>query len=353
MAEETAGERTEKATPRRREKAREKGQVARSQEVNSFFVVLAGTVALAATMTHFRDVLGRNAGYLLGQAHFLGPENLFGVRYLLAGNVEAMFVSMAPLAGMVLVAGLVASLMQVGLKLTPSAMAFQWSRLDPIKGAKRFVQKKTFLELLKNLLKVGVISLLAWLVIRSLMPSLAGTAVLELPGILAVAREGFLKLMLVLLGFLAILAVLDWVLQKHQHEEELKMSRQEVKEELKEFEGDPQIKARIRGLQMEAARRRMLADVPRADVVVTNPTHLAVALKYESGRPAPLVVAKGADHLAKKIRETARSARVPVIENKPVARQLYAEVEIGSPIPESLYQAVAEILAYVYRLRKS
>ncbi len=353
MAEETAGERTEKATPRRREKAREKGQVARSQEVNSFFVVLAGTAALATTMTHFHDVLGRNTGYLLGQAHFLGPENLFGVRYLLAGNVEAMLLAMAPLAGLVLLAGLGASLMQVGLRLTPSAMAFQWSRLDPIKGSKRFVQKKTFLELLKNLLKVGMISLLAWLVIRSLMPSLCGTAALELPGILDVAQEGFLRLMLVLLGFLAILAILDWVLQKHQHEEELKMSLQEVKQEHKEFEGDPQIKARIRGLQMEAARRRMLADVPRADVVITNPTHLAVALKYEAGKPAPVVLAKGADHLAGKIRETARAARVPVIENKPVARQLYAEVEIGSSIPESLYQAVAEILAYVYRLRKS
>jgi len=264
-----------------------------------------------------------------------------------------MLLAMAPLAGLVLLAGLGASLMQVGLRLTPSAMGFQWSRLDPIKGAKRFVQKKTFLELLKNLLKVGMISLLAWLVIRSLMPALASTAVLELPGILAVAQEGFLKLMLVLLGFLAILAVLDWVLQKHQHEEELKMSLQEVKQEHKEFEGDPQIKARIRGLQMEAARRRMLSDVPRADVVVTNPTHLAVALKYEAGKPAPVVLAKGADHLAGKIREAARTARVPVIENKPVARQLYAEVEIGSSIPESLYQAVAEILAYVYRLRKS
>ncbi len=353
MAEETAGERTEKATPRRREKAREKGQVARSQEVNSFFVVLAGVAALIVSVGHVHEVLSRNTGYLLQQAHYLGPENLFGVRYLLAGNVKAILLALAPLAGLVLVAGLGANLLQVGLKLTPSALNFQWSRMDPLKGAKRFFQKKTFLELLKNLLKVGVISLLAWLVIRSLLPELSSSATLDLGGIMALAGDGFVRLMLVLLGFLALLAILDWVLQKQQYEEELKMSKQEVKEEHKEFEGDPQIKARIRGLQMEAARKRMLADVPKADVVVTNPTHLAVALKYESGKPAPLVVAKGADHLAGKIRETARQARVPVIENKAVARSLYAEVEIGDPIPESLYQAVAEILAYVYRLRKA
>jgi len=353
MAEETAGERTEKATPRRREKAREKGQVARSQEVNSFFVLLAGTGVLVAMASHFQDVLGRNTGYLLEQAHFLGPENLFGVRYLLTGNLTAILWALAPLAGLVLLAGLGANLMQVGVKLTPAAMNFQWSRLDPIKGSKRFFQKKTFLELLKNVLKVGMISLLAWLVIRGLMPRLAATATLDLAGILGVAHDGFLRLMLVLLAFMAVLAVLDWVLQKQQFEQELKMSRQEVKEELKEFEGDPQIKARIRGLQMEAARRRMLADVPRADVVVTNPTHFAVALKYEPGKPAPVVLAKGADFLAHKIREVARQSRVPVIENKPVARALYAEVEIGQIIPERLYQAVAEILAYVYRLRKA
>jgi flagellar biosynthetic protein FlhB len=353
MAEDTAGERTEKATAKRREKAREKGQVAKSQEVNSFFVLLFGTAVLVVLAGHFREILGRNTQYLLGQAHFLGPENFFGVRYLLTGNLTALLTALAPLAGVVLVAGLVANIMQVGLKLTPGAMNFQWGRLDPIKGSKRFFQKKTFLELLKNLLKVGMISLLAALVIRSLMPSLAGTATLPLVSILTVAEDGFVRLMAVLLAFMAILAILDWVLQKHQYEEELKMSKQEVKEELKEFEGDPQIKARIRGLQIEAARKRMLADVPRADVVITNPTHFAVALKYEAGHAAPVVLAKGADHLAQKIREVARDSRVPIIENKPVARALYAEVEIGRPIPESLYQVVAEILAYVYRLKKA
>jgi len=190
-------------------------------------------------------------------------------------------------------------------------------------------------------------------VIRHLLPEVNATSVLPLPAILDVARDGYIKLMAVLLGFLILLAIVDWAFQKQQYESELKMSLHEVKREHKEFEGDPQIKARIRALQYEASRRRMLAEVPRADVVITNPTHYAVALKYEAGTAAPVVVAKGADFLAQKIREAAREARVPLVENRAVARALYATVEVGRPIPESLYQAVAEILAYVYRLRKA
>ncbi len=302
---------------------------------------------------HFTEVLARNTSYLLGQAHFLAPSNLFGVQYLLDGNVKAFFWTLAPLSGLILVAAVGANIMQVGLKVTPQAMAFQWSRLNPISGAKKFFQKRTFFDLLKNVAKVGLISLLAGLVIRSEMTDLNALSLLPIPGIVDLARGGFLKLMIVLLSFLALLAVVDWFFQRHQHAEELKMSRQEVKEEYKEFEGDPQIKARIRAIQIEASRRRMLTDVPRADVVITNPTHFAVALKYEPGKAAPVVLAKGADFLAKKIREVARESRVPVVENKPVARALYAEVEVGHPIPENLYQIVAEILAYVYRLRKA
>lgn len=353
MAEETAGERTEKATPRRHEKAREKGQVARSQEVNSFFVLLAGAVMLVGTSGYMLSRLGRETSYLLGQAHFLGPESLRGFAYLLSGGGMSFLLTLAPLACFILLAGVVANILQVGLKLTPSAMAFQWSRMNPVSGVKKFFQKRAFFDLLKNLLKVGMISFLSLLVVRSMMPDISASSVLPLPMILDLARSGYIKLMGVLLAFLALLALVDWIFQKQQHESELKMSRQEVKQEHKEFEGDPQIKARVRALQYEAARRRMMAEVRRADVVVTNPTHYAVALKYESGQAAPVVVAKGADLLAEKIRETARRARVPIVENKTVARALYALVDIGRPIPESLYQAVAEILAYVYRLKKA
>ncbi|MBD3221096.1 flagellar biosynthesis protein FlhB [bacterium] len=353
MAEETAGERTESATPRRREKAREKGQVARSQEVNSFFVLLTGAAVLVVLSPFVLDQLRLASHYLLGQAHFLAPHDLFGVHYLLQGNLEVLLVVLLPVAGIIMIAGMAASIVQVGLKLTPSAMEFKLNRLDPVAGSKRFFQKKTFHELVKNVVKITAISLLAWAVIHWTWPELTRCSVLPLPAILDTARGGYVKLMAVLLAFLAILAVVDWIFQKQQYEKELKMSKQEVKQEYKEIEGDPQIKARIRAQQMEMARKRMLADVPRADVVITNPTHLAVALKYETGKAAPVVLAKGADHVAAKIREVARDHRVPVIENKPVARALYAEVEVGDVIPETLFQAVAEILAYVYRLKKA
>ncbi len=353
MAEETAGERTESATPRRREKARDKGQVARSQEVGSFFVLMAGAAMLMTMGPWALSRLAEATRYLLGQAHFLAPGDEGGVGYLLRGNVEVLFAIVVPLCGAVMVVGVAAGIMQVGLKVTPDAMGFKWSRLNPISGIGRFFKKRTFFELLKNLVKVGMIALLATVVIRRLWPQLIGVAPLPLTEILDVGRAGYLTLMLVLLAFLAVLAVADWLFQRQQHEGELKMSKQELKEEHKEIDGDPQIKARIRAQQMEMARRRMLADVPRADVVITNPTHFAVAIKYDSGSAAPVVLAKGADHIAAKIREVARASRIPVIENKPVARALYAEVKVGHVIPESHFQAVAEILAYVYRLKKS
>lgn len=353
MAEESAGERTESASPRKREKAREKGQVAKSQEVGSFFVLLAGAMLLVVMGPSMTSQLGRATRYLLGNAHFLAPSDLSGVNYLLKGNLGIIMSVILPLAAVIMVAGAGAGIMQVGLKLTPSAMGFKWDRMDPVKGVKRFFQKRTFFELIKNLLKVGIIAALATAVVRSLWPELNTAATQPLAAIVEMGRDSYLHLMLVLLAFLGVLALLDWVFQRQQHENELKMSKQEVKEEYKEIEGDPQIKARIRAQQMEMARKRMLADVPQADVIITNPTHLAVALKYESGAAAPRVLAKGADHVAAKIREIARENRVPVIENKPVARALYAEVEVGNLIPESLFQAVAEILAYVYRLKKA
>jgi flagellar biosynthetic protein FlhB len=218
---------------------------------------------------------------------------------------------------------------------------------------KRFFQKTTYFEMMKHFLKILIIGLLAWAAIRGMMGPLTASAVLPLPEIVALGKSDFTQLMIKLLLFMAILAVIDWFWQKNRHEENLKMTRQEVKKENKDIEGDPQIKARIRGLQFEMARKRMLADVPTADVIVTNPTHFAVALKYVPGAAAPMVVAKGQDQMAMMIRKVARKARVPIIENKLLARSLHKQVDVGAGIPESLFQAVAEVLAYVYRLRKA
>lgn len=353
MAEDVGGERTEKATGRRREQARRKGQVAKSQEVSGAALLVTGVLVLLLTSGHFAAVLGRNTAYLLSQSHVLGPTNGWGVRELLSGNLEVLLAALGPLLGALLVAAFGGSVIQVGLHASAESLAFKTEKLNPITGMKKFFRKTIVFELLKNVVKIGLIGLLAWWTISGLMGQLAGTAVLSLPEVVAVGRAGFMTLMARLLAFVLVLAVVDWAWQKYQHEENLKMSKHDIKQENKELEGDPQIKARIRGLQFEMARKRMLADVPKADVVITNPTHYAVALRYLPGSAAPVVVAKGQDHVAAVIRQIARKARVPVIENKSVARALYRQVEVGKMIPESLFQAVAEVLAYVYRLKKA
>jgi len=353
MADDSAGDRTESATPRRREKAREKGQVPKSQEVNSLFVLVAGTVMLLLLSKYLTESIGRNAAYLFSQAHILRVDNLGGLQTMLGGNLRSMALTLAPIVAVVLVAAIAANLMQVGLKLSTSALAFDVSKLNAITGMKRFFQKRTFIDLLKNVVKVGMIGFLSFLVIKSMLGELVAAPLLTLPGVVELAKGSFRHLMTILLALMAVISLADWAYQKWQFEQDVKMSKQELKEEARDYEGDPQVKARIRAIQYETARKRMLTDVPRADVVLTNPTHFAVALKYEQGAPAPVVLAKGADYLAQKIKDLARQSRVPVIENKPLARALYREVKVGRMIPESLFQAVAEILAYVYRLKKA
>ncbi len=353
MAGDSGAEKTERASGKRRDDARKKGQVAKSQEVSGAILLIVGMALLVGSSGHFARVLGRNTSYLLSQAHVLNIYNQFGVRELLSNNLEVLVMTLAPLFLGVLIAGIGSNVMQFGFQVNPGAMSFKTEKLNPVSGMKKFFKKQAFFELFKNLFKITIIALLATAVIRSMSQDLYSLSLLSLPGIISLGKVGFVKLMAVLLFFTAVLAVVDWFWQKHSYEESLKMTKQEVREESKDIEGDPQIKARIRGMQYEMGRKRMLADVPTADVVVTNPTHFAVALKYLPGSAAPMVVAKGQENVAQTIKKIARKARVPIIENKPLARSLFRQVEIGKAVPESLYQAVAEVLAYVYRLKKS
>lgn len=353
MADGPGGDRTERATQRRRDEARNKGQVTRSDEVNAAFVLLAGVSLILAGAGHMTAVMGRNAAYLFGQAHLLRADNAGALVAIAGGNLRVMLEAMAPLLIGVCVAGVGANLMQIGFHVSTDALAFDPGRLNPVNGMKRFFGKRVGFDLLKNVLKIGLITLLAYGAIRGAAGDLAASPLLPLDGILHLGRVAFAKLLYRLLAFIAILALADWIFQKWQYEENLKMSRQEVKQEHKDLEGDPQIKARVRHIQFEASRRRMLADVPKADVIVTNPDHFAVALRYAPGEAAPRVVAKGKDRLAQTIKRIARESRVPVLENKPLARSLYRTVKLGAYIPESLYQAVAEVLAYVYRLKRA
>ena len=353
MAESTGGERTERATERRRGKALEKGQVALSQEVNSAIVLLAGFSLLFVAAHHMRHLLGDNARYLFSQSHIFLVENPYALVEMARANLTVIIVSLAPLMLGILVFAFLANVLQVGWNVNISAMAFRAENLNPINGIKSIFGKRATFDLFKNLLKITIIAALAWHTVLSLGADLPGTAELSVEALLILGTKSIAVLAYRLVAFMVVLALIDWAFQKWQHEEKLKMTKQEVIEEQKDTEGDPQVKARIRAIQLEAMRKRMLSEVPLADVVVTNPTHFAVALRYTAGDMAPRVVAKGADNLAATIKRIARENRVPVIENKPLARALHKVVDVGAFIPDELYQAVAEVLAYVFRLKRS
>lgn len=353
MADGPGGDRTERATPRRREEARRKGQVARSEEVTSTFVLLAGISLILGGAGHMGRVLQANSAYLFRHAHALCADSPGALAEMIGANARILLTAMAPLLVGVFVVGMAGNLLQVGFHVSAEALAFNAGKLNPVTGLKKFFGKRPLFDLVKNLAKVGLISLVSWAVVSGLTHDFASSPLLPLESITGLGRAALARLLYVLLAMLAVLAVADWIFQKRQYEENLKMSKTEVRQEHKDLEGDPQIKARIRGIQFETARRRMLAAVPKADVVVTNPDHFAVALAYQPGEPAPRVLAKGRNHLAQTIKRIARDSRVPVLENRPLARALYRAVKVGGFIPESLYQAVAEVLAYVYRLRKA
>jgi flagellar biosynthetic protein FlhB len=351
LAETTGQERTERATPRRRQRARGEGNVARSMEIVSVVVLMAGLVGLAA----LGPGMARTGGALLTSLFLgAGAEVLTAERTIsFAREVGwVMAAILAPFVGVVALAGVGANVAQTGLVLTPKPLAPKASRISPATGAKKIFSKRGGVELVKSLVKILVVAAaVAWAfstTIDSFFP-LTSVAV-------GAAYSHIVFAMLKLAGTaalaLALLAILDFWFQRYEYEEKLKMTRQEVKDEYKQNEGDPQIRGKQREKQRETSRRRMMADVKTADVVVTNPIHYAVALKYEpTEMKAPKVVAKGARLLAKRIRDAAREAGVPVVENPSLARALFRAVRVGSEVPLSLYQAVAELLAFIWRER--
>jgi len=292
MADGEAGEKTEKGTGRRREKAREEGTVAKSQEVTSAVLLLVGMTILVSSGGHFLRVLGDNTAYLLRHSYLIAPQNQFGVRELMSSNLQVITLALAPLLAGVFIASLGANMMQIGLHFSSKSLTFKVEKLNPLPGFKKFFQSQAFFDAGKNVLKISLIGVVAWMTIRSAMDEIVALPLLSLSAIVAGGKLLFIKLMAKLLFLTALIGLIDWFFQKHKYEENIKMTKQEVKQENKDIEGDPQIKARIRGMQLEMSRKRMLADVPTADVIITNPTHYAVALKYVSGSPAPIVVAK-------------------------------------------------------------
>jgi flagellar biosynthetic protein FlhB len=345
-------ERTEQASPRRREEARKQGQVARSPEVPSAAILLACSV-------FFYFCSGEMFERMMGLTRWILRD--CGVTPVSLGNVDALFwgwawkffLIMAPLLLTVVIAGFLSNYLQIGFIASFETLAPKFDKIDPIKGFQRLFSLRSVVELVKSILKMAVIAMIVWFTLKDELRNLIPLMDDSLMGILVYTGKVIFRIMITTCWVLIVLAIMDYLYQRWEYEKGLRMSRQEVKDEYKQSEGDPIVKARIRRIQREIARKRMMASVPRADVVITNPTHLAVAIQYDADRMyAPVVVAKGAGYVAEKIREIARAHGVPVIENKPVAQLLYKTVDVDRAIPEDLYRAVAEILAYVYGLKE-
>jgi flagellar biosynthetic protein FlhB len=256
-----------------------------------------------------------------------------------------------PIFLLTLVVGFLASFLQVGPLFTLKPFEPDINKFNPIKGMAKFVSKRSAVELVKSLAKVSLIGFVAYKTVANEFDTALTLINLELSQSLIFLGQTAFLVMAKTSGILIVLAIIDYAFTKYEMEQKMKMTKQEVKEEFKETEGDPQIKARVRSMQQQMARKRMMAEVPQADVVITNPTHLSIAIKYDrEAMDAPTIIAKGGDHLAFRIREIAKEHKVPIVENKPVARALYTH-EVGEQIPEEMFMAVAEVLAYVYGLK--
>lgn len=351
MAGKNDQEKTEQPTGKKLGEARKKGQVPKSQEISSAFIILcAATVLLAAGPWVFRSLMELMQGVFQN----LGSLKLQGetTRTFLAEIFVRFLIVMAPIFLSVAVVGIAANLIQVGFLFTLEPLSPKFSKFNPITGMKKFVSLRSLTELIKSLLKVTYIGGIAWLVLRSeldFLPSLIDMSVAQILGFIGVVS---LKVMFFVSLAMMVLAAIDFTYQRWQHNKDLMMTKQEVKDEHKQAEGDPKVKSRIRQVQREMAARRMMAAIPEADVVITNPTHLAIVIKYDSKEMfSPQVVAKGAGLIAERIRTIAAENDVPVVENKPLAQALFKSTEVDDFVPAELYRAVAEVLAYVYRLR--
>lgn len=345
-----AGEKTEEPTAKRKNDARAKGQVARSQEINGAFVLLAGFAMLKIFGHSIYTDLTDYMRYIFG--HLNQGIDTESVMRLFIGIITILAKTSFPIMAAIMIMGLAINLFQVGINFTTEPVGFKPENLNPINGFGRIFSSRALIELVKSLFKIVIIGFLIYDYLKDEifhMPRFIFSDLnASLDGIAAIILSLAFKICMLYL----VLAILDYAYQKWKHNKDLKMSKQDVKEEFKQMEGDPQIKGKIKSKQRQMAMQRMMREVPKADVIVTNPTHFAVALQYQKGMPAPLVLAKGQDLVAQKIKAIARDANITIVENKPLARALYAVVPVGGYVPQELYKSVAEVLAYVYRLKR-
>jgi flagellar biosynthesis protein FlhB len=343
------GDKTEKATPKKRQEARKKGQVAKSADLNGAVVMFAALFALSATAPHLVEVLQSSMRDAFGLISSPDIVNERGLGPLLSSQGKAAALAAAPVVLTCIAAGLLVNIAQVGGKPHVGALKPDPKRLNPVSGFKNIYGKNALFEGGKNIFKVAAVGAVTALGVLPKLDELAALVGMPPAELLPTLAHTVLGIAQRAGAAYLLIGIVDYAYQRYRHEKTLKMDKQEVKDEHKSTELPPEVRGAIRRRQMQAARARMMSDVPTADVVVTNPTHFAVALRYDPQKAAPEVVAKGSDLLAKKIREIAADSGVPVIADPPLARSLHASVEVGHVIPEEMYQAVAQLLAFVYR----
>ncbi|MFZ5434407.1 MAG: flagellar biosynthesis protein FlhB [Calditrichota bacterium] len=344
--------RTEKPTPRRRSKARSEGSVSKSQDLNSAAVLVAASLLMIWFGNYLMSGLEDITSSILRNIANVEVSTGTMQTYLYKG-MKAIGLLLAPLFFGIMAVGVAVNVAQVGFKVTPKVAYPKFSRLNPMKGLGRLFSIRSLVELGKSLLKLFLIGGIVYLTISSQFDRIYSLVWLPIESIGPVVGHMLGRVFLVASLSLIFIGIIDYIYNRYEHEKSLKMTKEEVKEEAKQSEGDPHVKGKIREIMLKASFARMMKKVPEADVVITNPTHLAVAIKYDRERnSAPIVVAKGARKVAERIKEIAAEHNIPIIENKPLARALFKMVNVGQEIPVELYKAVAEVLAYVYRLKR-
>ncbi len=352
MPESQGQEKTEQATPKKLKESREKGTVAKSMEINSLAIFTTGLLLLYFSQQFLSSQVSSLAKQIFGTLDTL-TININTFQEMAFSGFMFFVITVAPIfVGLFIIAG-IASISQIGLKFSAKALAPKFNKLNPLSGIKRvFFSSSSSMELAKSLVKLFVIGGFTYLVIKDFVKTSTSLMGLTIEEIVNFMLDSAYTLLWKVALVYAIIAAVDFFFQKHKHKKEMMMTKQEVKEENKQSEGDPLIKSRIRRLQYQMAKNRMMKDVPQADVIITNPTHYAIAVKYDMQKDgAPKVIAKGVDLIAQKIKEIAAEHSIPMHEDRQLARALYKACEIGEQIPLSLFQAVAQVLAYVYQLK--
>ncbi|MGO4184006.1 flagellar biosynthesis protein FlhB [Paenibacillus sp. TAF43_2] len=344
-------EKTEEATPKKKDEARKKGQIARSADLPGSLILIFVFMSFIMMGNYFKTHIMMLFGNLF-EDWLLMDVTTGNIMSLFNDVAIEMLLILLPIFAVTVLVGVLGNVVQYGFLLTGDPLKMKLSKLNPINGFKQIFSAKTVVEFLKSVLKLLIVAVLVYMTISKEWNRILVLASLPIQQIFSFTAGLTIKLGIEIGVVLAVLALADFFYQRYEHNKSLRMSKQDIKDEYKKSEGDPIIKSRIRERQRKMAMQRMMQEVPKADVIITNPTHFAIALKYDATKmEAPRIIAKGMDHVALRIREIAKENGVVTMENKPLARALYERAEIGDVIPPDLFQAVAEVLAYVYKMK--